>query len=121
MQGFWAILPLNLASEYTSRVRSSRDCKLFFFLQQALTYRELSPPECRLTKWELPISLKTSEIEKQTSLLPLLSLQKPLFPCCQDDRSCLDEQISGENGKLIDLLHESSKPHPNPPLTRGRK
>jgi len=39
MQGFWAILPLNLASEYTSRVRQSRDCKLFFFLQQALVIK----------------------------------------------------------------------------------
>ncbi|MFB2773342.1 murein transglycosylase A [Pelatocladus sp. BLCC-F211] len=74
---------------------------IFFVPIQSLNYRELSPPECRLTKWELPTSLKSSDTQ-QTSPLPLLSLQRPLFACCEADQSCLDEQIWGENAKSPD-------------------
>jgi membrane-bound lytic murein transglycosylase A len=50
---------------------------------QSLTNRELSPPECRIKKWEIPISL----IQKQKAVL----IERLPVTCCQNDTSCLDE------------------------------
>ncbi|MBR8838628.1 MAG: murein transglycosylase A [Stigonema ocellatum SAG 48.90 = DSM 106950] len=72
---------------------------------QTFEYKELSPPECRVTKWELPASLQTSSQDVSTQkqkVLPLIPLQKSPFPCCENDRSCLDQQIWGENNQLPD-------------------
>jgi membrane-bound lytic murein transglycosylase A len=50
---------------------------------QSLTNRELSPPECRIKKWEIPIYLKP---DNQNALIQRLPVT-----CCQNDTSCLDE------------------------------
>jgi membrane-bound lytic murein transglycosylase A len=56
---------------------------------QSLAYQELSPPECRVKKWGIPISL-TGQNQKA----PLI--QRLPVTCCQGDTSCLDEVIYGE-------------------------
>ncbi|MBW4452977.1 MAG: MltA domain-containing protein [Nostoc indistinguendum CM1-VF10] len=56
---------------------------------QSLAYQELSPPECRVKKWDIPISL-IDENQK----VPLI--QRLPVTCCQSDTSCLDELIYGE-------------------------
>ncbi|MBD2244432.1 MltA domain-containing protein [Nostoc sp. FACHB-888] len=56
---------------------------------QSLAYQELSPPECRVKKWDIPISL-IDENQK----VPLI--QRLPVTCCQSDTSCLDEVIYGE-------------------------
>jgi membrane-bound lytic murein transglycosylase A len=61
--------------------------------------RELSPPECRVQKWQLPVSLST---QNQTAPPPLLPLQNSPFFCCEGDTSCLDRQIWGENSQPSD-------------------
>jgi len=72
---------------------------------QTLEYKELSPPECRVTKWELPASLQIQSQDMSTQkqkVPPLLPIQRSPFPCCESDRSCLDQQIWGENGQPPD-------------------
>jgi len=63
---------------------------------QSLAHRELSPPECRLKKWDIPLSLtgenKNALPQKQKSTL----IQRLPITCCQGDRSCLDEVLYGE-------------------------
>ncbi|WP_392531293.1 murein transglycosylase A [Nostoc sp. C117] len=54
-----------------------------------LAHRELSPPECRVKKWDIPVSLTA---EKQKAVL----LQRTPVTCCQSDASCLDEALYGE-------------------------
>ncbi|BAY75059.1 MltA domain-containing protein [Nostoc linckia NIES-25] len=66
------------------------------FRIQSLTNRELSPPECQVKKWNLPVSLRTENqnisIDKQKVVL----IQRKPVTCCQGDASCLDEVIYGE-------------------------
>ncbi len=72
---------------------------------QTFEYKELSPPECRVKKWELPVSLQIqfqdASTQKQKAP-PLVPIQNSPFPCCESDRSCLDQQIWGENNQLPD-------------------
>ncbi|MBW4676327.1 MAG: MltA domain-containing protein [Desmonostoc geniculatum HA4340-LM1] len=56
---------------------------------QSLANPKLSPPECRVKKWDIPVSL-TGEKQK-----PVLIQRKPIT-CCQGDASCLDEVIYGK-------------------------
>ncbi|MDF5710907.1 MAG: murein transglycosylase A [Nostoc sp. S4] len=61
---------------------------------QSLVNRELSPPECRVKKWEIPVSLtdeKQIPIKKQKTVL----IKRTPVTCCQSDTSCLDEVIYG--------------------------
>ncbi|MBN3896583.1 MAG: MltA domain-containing protein [Nostoc sp. NOS(2021)] len=63
---------------------------------QSLAYRELSPPECRVKKWDIPVSLtaKNQDAFSQKQKVPLI--QRLPVTCCQDDTSCFDEVIYGQ-------------------------
>ncbi len=58
----------------------------------------LSPLECQLKRWQLPVSIKTPNSETP----PLIATKKPPFPCCEGDTSCLDRQIWGESSQQSD-------------------
>ncbi|WP_414622219.1 murein transglycosylase A [Calothrix sp. CCY 0018] len=58
----------------------------------------LSPLECQLKRWQLPVSIKTPKPE----IPPLIATKKPPFPCCEGDTSCFDEQIWGESSQQAD-------------------
>jgi membrane-bound lytic murein transglycosylase A len=61
--------------------------------------RELSPPECQVKKWDLPVLLKT---KNQKAPSPVLVERSPVA-CCQGDTSCLDQVLfTGENTQLPD-------------------
>ncbi|MEH1873107.1 murein transglycosylase A [Nostoc sp.] len=62
---------------------------IFLVRMQSLTHQELSPPECRLKKWDIPVSL-TAQKQK----VPLI--QRLPITCCQGDISCFDEHLYGE-------------------------
>jgi membrane-bound lytic murein transglycosylase A len=82
---------------------------------QPLGHLALSAPECRVSKWELPVA---SQIQSQNADVPLIPIQKSPFPCCEGDgaerplrdglrpakgdRSCLDDQLWGENAQPPD-------------------
>ncbi|MGJ5631148.1 murein transglycosylase A [Nostoc sp. CALU 1950] len=63
---------------------------------QSLAHGELSPPECRVKKWDIPVSLTAENqnafSEKQKSPL----IQRLPVTCCQGDSSCFDEVLYGE-------------------------
>ncbi|MEH1934634.1 MAG: MltA domain-containing protein [Nostoc sp.] len=63
---------------------------------QYLAYRELSPPECRVKKWDIPVSLtaKNQDAFSQKQKAPLI--QRLPVTCCQGDTSCFDEVIYGQ-------------------------
>ncbi|MEH2176376.1 murein transglycosylase A [Nostoc sp.] len=61
---------------------------IFLVRMESLAYRELSPPECRVKKWDIPVSFT----QKQKA--PLIERQP--ITCCQSDTSCLDEVIYGK-------------------------
>lgn len=77
---------------------------ILFMPTQPLAHNELSPPECRLERWELPVSSqsqnRSTDSQKQTP--PLLPIQKSPLPCCESDKSCLDNQLWGENNQPPD-------------------
>jgi membrane-bound lytic murein transglycosylase A len=61
--------------------------------------RELSPPECQVKKWDLPVLLKT---KNQKASSPVLVQRMPVA-CCEGDTSCLDQVLfKGENTQLAD-------------------
>lgn len=62
---------------------------IFLVRMQSLAYQELSPPECRVKKWDIPVS-STAENQKA----PLI--QRLPVTCCQGDTSCFDEVLYGE-------------------------
>ncbi|MFN6462770.1 MAG: murein transglycosylase A [Nostoc sp. DedVER02] len=69
---------------------------IFLVRMQSLTHKELSPPECRVKKWDIPVSL-TGENQNalpQKQKVPLI--QRLPVTCCQGDTSCFDELIYGE-------------------------
>lgn len=76
---------------------------------QPLANPKLSSLQCRLQRWRIPASSQVPQQDvnskKQSKISPLVSIQKPLFPCCQGDLSCLDRQIWGENGDKEALLN----------------
>ncbi|MEH2107818.1 murein transglycosylase A [Nostoc sp.] len=61
---------------------------IFLVRMESLAHRELSPPECRVKKWDIPVSFTQKQKAPLIERLPLT--------CCQNDRSCLDEVIYGE-------------------------
>ncbi|MBN3950522.1 MAG: MltA domain-containing protein [Nostoc sp. NMS7] len=63
---------------------------------QSLTYRELSPPECRLQKWNIPISLTAENQDAFTQKQKAPLIQRLPVTCCQSDTSCLDEVLYGQ-------------------------
>ncbi|WP_181852866.1 murein transglycosylase A [Nostoc sp. ATCC 53789] len=69
---------------------------IFLVRIQSLAHQELSPSECRLKKWDIPVSL-TDENQNglpQKQKAPLI--QRLPVTCCQGDTSCLDELLYGE-------------------------
>ncbi|MBW4687175.1 MAG: murein transglycosylase A [Komarekiella atlantica HA4396-MV6] len=79
----------------------------FLVRMQSLAHQELSPPECRVKKWDIPTSSFNSQNQDT-------SIQKPKVPpspvlierlpvtCCQGDASCVDEFIYAKNSQLPD-------------------
>jgi len=68
-----------------------------------LLNQELSPPECRLAKWNLP-PLVNSEPKK----LPVLVPRVPVT-CCQEDISCLDQATYDDKKALLQSIDYSLK------------
>ena len=68
-----------------------------------LPNQELSPPECRLAKWNLP-PLVNSELKK----LPVLIPRVPVT-CCQEDISCLDQATYDDKKALLQSIDYSLK------------
>ena len=65
----------------------------------------LSPVQCQLRRWQLPISISTPKPNRDTPkpVTPaLIAVNKAPFPCCEGDTSCLDKQIWGENSQQPD-------------------
>ncbi|MBN3907548.1 MAG: murein transglycosylase A [Nostoc sp. NMS1] len=69
---------------------------IFLVRMQSLAHQELSPPECRLKKWDIPVSLtgENQNVVPQKQKAPLI--QRLPVTCCQGDTSCLDELLYGE-------------------------
>jgi membrane-bound lytic murein transglycosylase A len=69
---------------------------IFLVRMQSLAYPKLSPPECRVNKWNLPVSLtaENQNVFPEKQKVPLI--QRLPITCCQGDTSCLDEVIYGE-------------------------
>ncbi|MEH1893777.1 MAG: MltA domain-containing protein [Nostoc sp.] len=61
---------------------------IFLVRMESLAHRELSPPECRVKKWDIPVSFTQKQKAPLIERLPVT--------CCQNDRSCLDEVIYGQ-------------------------
>ncbi|MEA5604066.1 murein transglycosylase A [Nostoc sp. UHCC 0252] len=69
---------------------------IFLVRMQSLADQELSPLECRVKKWDIPVSL-TGENQNalpQKQKVPLI--ERLPITCCQGDTSCLDEVLYGE-------------------------
>ncbi|MEH1964763.1 MAG: MltA domain-containing protein [Nostoc sp.] len=63
---------------------------------QSLAYRELSPPECRVQKWDIPVSLTAENQDALTQKQKVPLIQRLPVTCCQGDTSCLDEVLYGQ-------------------------
>ena len=66
----------------------------------------LSPVQCQLKRWQLPISQSSAKPDTSTqkpTTPALIPIKKPPFPCCEGDTSCLDKQILGENDQQPDI------------------
>jgi membrane-bound lytic murein transglycosylase A len=79
---------------------------VFLVRMQSLMHRELSSPECRVKKWDIPTSSFTTQNQDvftpKLKVSPVLIQRLPVT-CCQGDASCLDEFIYGkENSQLPD-------------------
>ncbi|MFM2061160.1 MAG: hypothetical protein RLZZ507_830 [Cyanobacteriota bacterium] len=71
---------------------------IFFLEMPAIKNKDSIPPECQVTKWNLPTSGKTENAKK----LPVLVQRLPVG-CCENDASCLDARIyGGEQEKIAD-------------------
>ncbi|MCJ8283234.1 MAG: MltA domain-containing protein [Rivularia sp. ALOHA_DT_140] len=64
----------------------------------------LSPLECQLKRWQLPVSINTQKPDPDTKkpAVVIFPIKKPPFPCCEGDTSCLDKQIWGESSQQSD-------------------
>jgi membrane-bound lytic murein transglycosylase A len=69
---------------------------IFLVRMQSLAHQELSPLECRVKKWDIPVSLigENHNALPQKQKVPLI--QRLPITCCQGDTSCLDEVLYGE-------------------------
>ncbi|MBD6616104.1 murein transglycosylase [Komarekiella sp. 'clone 1'] len=80
----------------------------FLVRMQSLAHQELSPPECRVEKWDIPTSFFNSQNQDasiQKSKVPpsAVLIQRLPVTCCQGDASCVDEFIyAKENNQLPD-------------------
>lgn len=73
---------------------------IFLVRMESMANRELSPAECQIKKWNLPVDLAR---QQQKTPLPSTLFQRASVTCCQDDLSCLDNVIyQGENGQIAD-------------------
>ncbi|BDI17522.1 murein transglycosylase [Nostoc cf. commune SO-36] len=63
---------------------------------QSLTHRELISPECRVKKWDIPLSLTAENQDALTQKQKVPLIQRLPVTCCQSDTSCLDEILYGE-------------------------
>jgi len=71
---------------------------------QSLTYRELIRTECRLQKWNIPISLTAENEDAFTQKQKAPLIQRLPVTCCQGDTSCLDEVLYGQIAEKKALL-----------------
>ncbi|MFN6468451.1 MAG: murein transglycosylase A [Nostoc sp. SerVER01] len=71
---------------------------------QSLANPELSPPECRVKKWDIPVSLTDEKQNISTQKQKAVLIQRTPITCCQGDASCLDEVIYGELSNKKALL-----------------
>ncbi|MEH2420833.1 MAG: MltA domain-containing protein [Nostoc sp.] len=76
---------------------------------QSLVHRELSPPECRLKKWDIPVSLTAKNQDAFTQKQKASLIKKLPITCCQADSSCLDEvlyeQIADKKALMSAIAH----------------
>ncbi|MCC5621448.1 murein transglycosylase A [Nostoc sp. CHAB 5715] len=69
---------------------------IFLVRMQPLAHQELSPPECRVKKWDIPVSLTAENQDAFTQNQKAPLIQRLPITCCQGDTSCLDELLYGE-------------------------
>ncbi|MEH2164729.1 MAG: MltA domain-containing protein [Nostoc sp.] len=69
---------------------------VFLVRMQSLAYQELSPTECRLKKWDIPVSLTGKNQNGLTQKQKVPLIQRLPVTCCQGDTSCLDEVLYGK-------------------------
>ncbi|MEH2238343.1 murein transglycosylase A [Nostoc sp.] len=62
----------------------------------SLAHQELSPPECRVQKWDIPVSLTAKNQNALTQKQKAPLIQRLPVTCCQGDISCLDEVLYGQ-------------------------
>ncbi|MBH8561211.1 murein transglycosylase A [Nostoc sp. CENA67] len=78
---------------------------IFLARMQAVAHREVSLAECRVNKWDIPVSLQTQpqNISTKNQQLPKLPIfiQRSAVTCCQDDTSCLDEVLDQEENNQL--------------------
>lgn len=68
---------------------------IFFLEMPAIKNQYTIPPECQVTKWNLPTELKPTALKTEnTKNLPVLVQRLPVG-CCENDDSCLDARIYG--------------------------
>lgn len=71
---------------------------IFFLEMPAIKNKDIVAPECQITKWDLPVASKT----ENTKNSPVLVQRLPVT-CCENDPSCLDGRIYGnEQDKITD-------------------
>ncbi|BAZ42655.1 MltA domain-containing protein [Calothrix sp. NIES-4101] len=58
----------------------------------------LSPEKCHVKKWNLPQTSSTQTTSKTSAVL----VRRPWVTCCENDTSCFDHQIWGENEPIAD-------------------
>ncbi|MEH2194210.1 MAG: murein transglycosylase A [Nostoc sp.] len=69
---------------------------VFLVRMQSLAHQELSPTECRLKKWDIPVSLTGENQNALTEKQKVPLIQRLPVTCCQGDTSCLDEVLYGK-------------------------
>lgn len=62
----------------------------------SLVHQELSPPECRMKKWDISMSLTAKNQNALTQKQKAPLIQRLPVTCCQGDSSCLDEVLYGQ-------------------------
>lgn len=81
---------------------------VFLVRMQDLAHQKLSPPECRVKKWDIPTSSFNTQnqdafIQRSKIQASPVLIQRLPVTCCQGDASCVDEFIyAKENSQLPD-------------------
>ncbi|MCM0592744.1 MAG: hypothetical protein ACSI46_12490 [Gloeotrichia echinulata DVL01] len=89
---------------------------IFLVRMPSLGNRKLSPLECRVTKWDLPVSLATKSTPKQKTPPQPVLIQRLPVTCCQDDSSC-----SREIHHLLGTAESVSTTSPDGDIVQKRK